>query len=383
MSRPPNPNEKRKICPICNKEKIIKKDFYKSESPLYSEDGCVPICSLCVKKSVLNKDGTIDLTQLKKMCQRIDKPYYIDLIDSAVIQTKEKNSYLSDDEIAKRGDTIIGLYFKNLAMPAFKGKSYSDSEKNEWIVPGKSSYEKQKLKKRYADGDNIFSEKKTEAPVIEWSAQDIKNMEYAIDVVGYDPFEDYPEENRRFLFNSLAPYLEDEDTADDAYKLSQIIQIVDNNNQIRICNKRIANLDQLRDSEEIKTIQSIKKGLVESNDRIAKENEISVKNRSNKDAGKSTLTYLMRDLREKDFEKAEADYYDQLRSEGTQWAISISQKAMLEHCLFDENDKKEVYEMQLKLIQDLNIENDDLREEIRQLLKQIDSLNFEIEKLKK
>lgn len=89
----------------------------------------------------------------------------------------------------------------------------------------------------------------------------------------------------------------------------------------------------------------------------------------------------MRNLREKKFDKAEADYYDQLRGEGTQWAITISQKAMLDHCLFDENDKKEVYETQLKLINDLYKELDDKKEQVRQLLLKVDDLSLELESL--
>ena len=196
--------------------------------------------------------------------------------------------------------------------------------------------------------------------LIVWSDQDKQNKQYAIEVVGYDPFEEYPEEGRKFLFNQLSPYLEDDSNADDAYKLSQILQIIKNNYQIDICDKKMSQLDPLKDAE--------------SNDKIAKENEISVKNRSNKDAGKSTLTYLMRDLREKDFDKAEADYYDQLRGVGSQWATNMSIKAIKENGIFDENDKKEVYEMQLDMIAALNKEIDELKEKIRVLTLENDRL---------
>ncbi len=121
-------------------------------------------------------------------------------------------------------------------------------------------------------------------------------------------------------------------------------------------------------------MSDIKNKLVQSNDKIAKENEISVKNRSNKDAGKSTLTYLMRDLREKDFDKAEADYYDQLRGAGSQWATDMSIKAIKENGIFDENDKKEIYEMQLDMIASLNKEVDELKEKIRVLTLENDKL---------
>ena len=136
----------------------------------------------------------------------------------------------------------------------------------------------------------------------------------------------------------------------------------------------MSQLDPLKDAESIKTLSDIKNKLVQSNDKIAKENEISVKNRSNKDAGKSTLTYLMRDLREKDFDKAEADYYDQLRGVGSQWATDMSIKAIKENGIFDENDKKEIYEMQLDMIAALNKEVDELKEKIRILILENDRL---------
>ena len=73
----------------------------------------------------------------------------------------------------------------------------------------------------------------------------------------------------------------------------------------------------------------------------------------------------MRDLREKDFTKAEANYYDQLSSEGTQWAANMSLKAIKENTFFDENDQEEVFETQRQMIQDLNKELDDAKEKYR------------------
>ena len=248
----------------------------------------------------------------------------------------------------------MGLYLRQINGRQYQYQDFTQSILNGEVGKSKDDFEQEKE--------------------VKWSKTDIQNRDYAIEIIGYDPFVGYPEEDRRFLFNQLSPYLEDDDIADDAFKLSQILQIVDNNKQIRQCDVKIANLDPIKDATDIKTLNSIKKDLVQSNDKIAKENEISVKNRSNKDVGKSTLTYLMRDLRNKDFDKAEADYYDQLRGEGTQWAMNISQKALLDHCLFDENDKKEVYEMQLKLIDDLNRELDEKKEQVRLLLIENDQL---------
>lgn len=366
----------KKKCPICGKEKSVATGFYKTQSPLFALDGCVPVCISCVKGYIVNEDGTINSKKMKTMLQRLDKPYYMDDLQSSYDQYKREHSFLSDDEISKQGKDIIGLYFKNInSLRQTRHKSYSDSEKDGFIHSNSNTAndDKQKIIKAFTDEQSIESPVlKTE---VQWTDKDKQNKDYSIDIVGYDPFEDYPDDDRKFLFNQLAPYLDDEDSADDPYKISQILQIVNNNRQIHICDKRITNLDPIKDATDIKTLNTIKKDLVTSNDKIAKENEISVKNRSNKDVGKSTLTYLMRDLRERNFDRAESDYYDQLKGEGTQWAISISQKAMLDHCLFDENDKKEVYENQVNLINQLYAELDDKKEQVRLLLSKIDKLN--------
>lgn len=135
----------RKKCPICGKEKAISTGFYKSLSPLYSDEGCVPICMSCVKNGSINKeDGTINLNKLKTMLQRIDKPFYIDDLDSSYKQYKKEHSFLSDDEVAKHGKDIIGIYFKNSMLRHNRGKSFADSEKEGFIHQNSNSTKAEK-----------------------------------------------------------------------------------------------------------------------------------------------------------------------------------------------------------------------------------------------
>lgn len=386
---PANKQKGKKICTCCHEERNLT-DYYLSYSPMYSLDKRVPVCKDCCKTSVLNHDGTINYRKFKVLLRNIDKPLYYDLLWSAEKSIKNEDGYIDDEALKYRGKDILQKYFTLVVMRQDRSRSYQDAESDSFIHQNnnRTAKEKKEIIQKYkplfennidSSIEDISNEEKTKP--VKWSKEDKQNMKYAIEVIGYDPFEDYPDENRKFLFNSLSPYLEDDDNVDDAYKLSQILQIIKNNFQIDTCDKKMSQLDPLKDAESIKTLSDIKNKLVQSNDKIAKENEISVKNRSNKDAGKSTLTYLMRDLREKDFDKAEADYYDQLKSEGTRWAVEISQKAILDHCIFDENDKKEIYETQLKLIDDLNQTLDDKKEEIRQLLMKIDELNATIRNL--
>ena len=210
----------------------------------------------------------------------------------------------------------------------------------------------------------------------EWTKEEQKNKQEVIEVVGYDPFAGYQNADRRYLFNELVKYLDD-DVIDDSYKLSQIIQIVNNNNQIRQYDLLIAQLKPLTDSKDIQMLNDLKGKLVVANDKIAKENEISVKNRSNKDIGKSTLTYLMKDLRQKNFDKAEADYYDQLKSEGTRWAMELSVNAIQKNAYFDENDYNEIKDIRRELVDKLQSQVDDLMEDKRKLLLEIQNLKAE------
>ena len=379
---PANQQKGEKKCNYCKETKKMT-DFYISKNPLHAADERVPICKDCVMKASLNEDGTINDLEFNKVLRDIQRPYYKDLIESAIESFKREHSYIEEEKVKYYGKELLSIYFRCIAMRQDRAKSYEDSEKDGFIHQNNNMPKtaRERIAQKYADINDNPDIEEAETK-IRWSKVDKQNRDYVIEAIGYDPFLDYPEEDRRFLFNQMLPYLEDDDNIEDAYKLSQILQIVNNNKQIHVCDKKIANLDPLKDANDIKTLNAIKKDLVISNDKIAKENEISVKNRSNKDVGKSTLTYLMRDLRERDFNRAEADYYDQLRGEGTQWAISVSQKAILDHCLFDENDKKEVYETQLKLINDLYKELDDKKEQIRQLLMTVDKLNQELEDIK-
>ena len=382
---PANEQKGKKACSCCHAEKNLT-EYYLSYSPLYSLDQRVPVCKDCCKTSVLNDDGTINYKKFKQLLRNIDKPLYYDLIWSSEESIKRENGYLNDEEIEHHGKDILQKYFTLVVMRQDKARSYSDSENEGFIHQNtnRSLDERKKIVAKYRplfeseDANNYVSKNITISSDVDkqvkWSEQDLQNKKYAIEVIGYDPFEDYPEESRKFLFNQLSPYLEDDNNVDDTYKLSQILQIIKNNNQIDICDKKMSILDPLKDADSVKVLNEIKNKLVQSNDKIAKENEISVKNRSNKDIGKSTLTYLMKDLRQKNFDKAEADYYDQLKSEGTRWAMELSVNAIQKNAYFDENDYNEIKDIRRELVDKLQSQVDDLMEDKRKLLLEIQNL---------
>lgn len=268
--------------------------------------------------------------------------------EKTYLEMKEKNS----------DDITLGEYIRRLNLSQNKNKTFVN-----YIM---SSITNEQFLRSKKEADEMFE--------ANWTEEEQKNMQTVIAIIGYDPFAGYQSSDRRYLFSELVKYLDDDEVIEDNYKLSQIIQIVNNNNQIRQYDLIIAQLKPLNDSKDIQALNELKSKLVMANDKIAKENEISVKNRSNKDAGKSTLTYLMRDLREKDFDKAEANYYDQLKSAGTRWAAEISMSAIQKNTFFDENDLREIDGIKREMVIKLQNQVDDLMEEKRKLLLEITKL---------
>lgn len=328
-------NKKTFKCLRCGKEyDVAVGHFYKiTYSQLWKANDCyAPICKDCVNEmfdEYSRKFGS-DRTACMIMSHVLDVPFYNSLFDS-----------ISQNN----GRVTMGLILRIIGNARnFQFQTFSNT-----LVNGE-------LNKNALD----LQEEKEQ----KWSKAEIQAKDDCISVIGYDPFDGYNEGDRRYLFSELIKYFED-GIEDDPFKLSQIVQVVNNNNQIRQIDLQIARLNPMNSAEAIKSLNDIKVKLVSNNDKIAKENEISVKNRSNKDAGRNTLTFLMKDMREKDITGAEANFYDQLRSPGTQWAADMSFKAIKENAFFDENDMQEIFDTQRELIDKFQKESDDAKEKYR------------------
>ena len=328
-------NKKTFKCLRCGKEHdVAVGHFYKiTYSQLWKANDCyAPICKDCVNEmfdEYSRKFGS-DRTACMIMSHVLDVPFYNSLFDS-----------ISQNN----GRVTMGLLLRIIG----NARNYQFQTFSNTLVNGE-------LNKNALD----LQEEKEQ----KWSKAEIQAKDDCISVIGYDPFDGYNESDRRYLFSELIKYFED-GIEDDPFKLSQIVQVVNNNNQIRQIDLQIARLNPMNSAEAIKSLNDIKVKLVSNNDKIAKENEISVKNRSNKDAGRNTLTFLMKDMREKDIAGAEANFYDQLRSPGTQWAADMSVKAIKENAFFDENDLQEIFDTQRELIDKFQKESDDAKEKYR------------------
>lgn len=336
-------------CACCGQPKR-EDNFYSSRGSRLWKEGSVYkalLCKECIDALMDElRDRFGEKLALMMICHLLDWPF----MEKVYKNLAAKNSVFT-----------VGLYARAINCPQYSSKSFFAN-----------IFEMEKLI-REGGLDNTSTEEERS-----WTKQENKNRKEVIELLGYNPFEGYSTGDQRVLFGELIKYCDD-DSLEDPYKLSAIIQIITNNHQIRQYDIEIAKTDPIKYPERIKNLQELKAKLISANNNTAKENEISVKNRSNKDVGKSTLTYLMRDLRQKDFKKAEANYYDQLRSEGTQWAIDMSNKAIQQNAMFDENDKQEMFNIQRSLIQDLQAKLDDEMERSRLLTIERDDLRRQLQ----
>ena len=325
-------------CTCCGKEvEQPNSVFYKlSYSQTHrGNDGYAHICVDCVKENFeYYKNKYSQNEAVKIICAMLDVPYYRSLYESVNRQNDRFN---------------FGLYIRQINGTQYRGKTFALT-----LHEG----ELEVTKKEVAEEAEELSESN-------WSLEERRAKNEVKRLLGYDPFEGYAPKVRRKLFTELLGYLDDDDVINDNYKIAQIIQIINNNEQINSYDIAISRVDKKRDIDEIKLLSSLKKELVLANEKIAKENGISVKSRGDQRAGKGTLTGLMRDMRDKDIVEGEVNFYNQLQSEASRWAVDISMKSMMDNIQIGENDINEILEEQRKLLVEYQDENDILREEKR------------------
>ena len=331
-------------------------NFYDtSDSSIFKHapNGKIPICKACIRDIYSNYFNLSQNVQwaLYKTCEKLDIPFLLSVYEGALKESKEE------------WQRVWGFYIKTYnSLKSINGWKYNfDNSDNVELEFSK---------------DGII---KIENRDVKLKNEDKKTKKNVIDLIGYEPYEDYGIEDQKFLYNNIVNYL-DEETLQDQYKVSAIIEIVDNSNQIRkhqlVKNKYMTDKNMILDNvDKLRSLEEIIKRLVENNDKLAKENGISAKNRVDKSMNKSTLTGKMKYLSELNFDQIEIDYYDQMVCFGMQRAASISMKAIKEQLNWDEDTSNEVIITQRGLIEKLQNDVLKLEEKERKLNLEIDGDN--------
>lgn len=373
---------KKKKCPICGDNKSIATSFYKSSSPLFSLDGCVPICITCIKNEVTNDDGTVNENKLKTMCQRLDKPFYFDELDSAFLQSKKEHGDLSDDEVAKYGKQMIGFYFKNInTLKQNKDKSFADSEKDGFVhktVNVNTKNKKDKVIQRYSyvkENIKAQSNHSKQESNVKWTKEDKQNMKYIISKLGYDPFEDVglDEFDRKYCFNLLSGYFDTPGILEDGHKKQCVIEITMSYCQCRKITDELNTELSKPDSNEkrITSLTNAKSSLLSSIATIAKDNNISSNYNKNSNQGQDSISSMMKEMEKNGFQEIQVNLFDIKTSEAFKQIDDISNQNIANQLTLDNNEYSDIVKEQRDIIKNLESEVDQLKEENRNLKNQI------------
>lgn len=344
----PKKEPDRILCIYHGDEMVIGNNWYQAGSATIwrnAKFGKIPICKNCIDDIYIDyytRSQNVKWS-VYKMCEKLDIPFINKIFDGAL---DEKNG---------EWQKVFGAYIKT--YNSFSGKNnwefnFDNSEEVELEYSPTAECNIKGIVNKLSNSDKRV-------------IKDVENM------IGYLPFEGYSDTDQKFLYNDLINYL-DEETVEDQFKVSQIIQICSNNNQINKYNHLISQYSSdpkvmLENNDKLKSFNSLIKDISATNNTIAKENGISAKNKGTNSLNKTSLTGKMKYLSENKFDDIEIDYYDQKKAYGMQFSADISMKAIAEQIKFDENDINDLIMMQRDLVKNLQAKVDKLEDDNRKL----------------
>lgn len=354
-------DEKKYLCPYCNKEKK-KADFYMSSDPMVLT-GITTMCKECARKIAMNWDertqefGTCTKASIQEALIRLDKPFLNRLWDASYLEWADGSS-------KKQRTTIWDAYIKNIGMVQYRGMRWQDSDIFDVYVEKAKAAAKIELDKK---------DRLPDANLAEVNDEYKTNRRDVIRMTGYDPFVSYPvEEDKPVLYAQLISFIDDE-TKNDGMKMNAVIQIVKSFNQIRKINDAIDELssDTMKlnnNNGTIKQLADTVSKLLAGANALAKDNGISVNFNNSKSKGQNTLTGKMKELDLIGFRDAKINMYDIDYCAGMQQVANISCKAQVDQIGFDENVTNEISNIRRELVDSLQKERDKAVERARRLL---------------
>lgn len=185
----------------------------------------------------------------------------------------------------------------------------------------------------------------------------------------YDPFENYPIEERPTLYRSLYMML-DENIDTDLPRQRAALEIVTSYLTLEKLNATLQTLIQSGDTSKDaadniakwSTVCATKASIIEKQ---AKENGFSMRYAGSAGKGSGTLTGVQKELVEGFDDEILTNYYDIKTSSSIKHIADISSQSIIEQLELNENDYVEMIKEQRATIQRLSTENDKLAEELR------------------
>jgi len=342
VAETPSIEKTKYICHCCGKTKIEDEFFTSKWSKVWNDTNKkVLFCKECTQKLMdeyTNRFG--EKTALIICCALLDVPFYGSLYQSII----DNNSFFN-----------VGLYLRQMQMKQYQYKNFSTC---------------------LTEGELLKTDREIKEEVeSRWNKKDKQNMNYAISVVGYDPFDgcNMTDSDRKYCFNILAGYCDIDGIKDDGHKIQCSIQITQNQLQVRKIDEML-NQELLASSpneKRIKEWSTTKKQLQDSIAKMAEDNKLSTTFNDNKGSGKNTLSYKMKEMFADGYEAIKVNLFDIRTSECMKQIADLSNQSILEQLSLDSNDYSDMIKEQREIIQNLESETDKLSEENRMLKNKI------------
>ena len=324
-------------CQRCGKKKQAEEGFYYSRmTELWNVSNHRPLfCRDCVDaqfKLTMERYG--EKNALIAICAMLDLPFIANMYASVV---QKNGSFTLSDYISR----LNGLQYKNMT---FVNTLLCSEITKETDIK--------------------------EAPeVIHWSKSDKQNTQFVTSIIGYDPFEELPDKDRKRCFNIMAGYCDTDGIQEDGHKIESVIQITQSLLQSEKINELI-NEELLRKSpneDRVKQLTVTKKALADSISKIAQDNNISSAYSKNSTQGANTLSYKEKEMLQRGFDDAQVNLFDIKTSDAMKQFLDLSNQSIMEQLTFDSNDYTAMIKEQREMIMRLQDENDHLAEENRLL----------------
>jgi hypothetical protein len=338
--------EKPKYTCMCCLDEKNEDDFCKSQwTKLWTySNKRVLFCKDCIGKLMTeytNRYG--EKTALIICCAILDIPFYNSTYQSIITNNSIFN---------------IGLYIRLLNGRQFQYKAFLNT-----IVENELA--------------KLDSEVREEREA-KWNKSDRQNMNFAISVVGYDPFDDcgMTEVDRKYCFNILAGYCDTEGIQKDGHKIQSVVQITQSQLQCRkmdeMINAELLNVNP--DEKKVKELTATKKQLLDSISSIAKDNNLASNYNDNSRKGVNTLSDKMKEMTKDNFAPIQVNLFNIKTAEAMKQIADLSNQSIMEQLTFDANDYTDMIKQQRVIIKDYEEKNIYLEEELRNIKNELEDI---------
>lgn len=358
--------KEKKRCTICNKD-LISDSFWKNFSYVYSgridetNKICCPVCKNCGQrlfdyyyKMIHHKSYT---KAMEHVCCDLNLYWDIEVFNDCkkIYENNGRTLHILSEYVGALGRQGV----------EYLGKTYWDSptikNRNITIVQG----ENVDFEKKLINPEDLPVGRDGWDTPLDWAKEDAENRKKVLRVYRYDPFEFEPEEDKTALYRDLVAMLDDA-MEDDYVKSRGALEVVRGFNRIEKLGKQIAIMEKSeQDLLQIQKIVDMKTKERTSITAYCKDNGFAASYGQKKAKGAGTLSGIMAETKEKQYEKGILNRFDIATSESIEQAAEASVKAIFSQLNIGGNETYTIIQNQNDAIRSLEKKLRNSEEDLR------------------